>query len=281
MTKIFVNHWNFHHKNVLGLKMIIKYANLELVNSIEDADIIYSSDVPLDSTKYRNKKFIFGPQFSIFPEQSFFNLNNKYNNTVYIVPSLWTKEFFIEFGANKSNVEILQTPFPVDINKFSPQNLMKDKIFIYFKNRNQKDLKYITKFLESKNINPIVFEYSKYSEENYIKTLHESLYGIWISGSESQGFALQEALSTNIPLIVWNVNNFSQNYGYNDTNVKTPVTSLPYWSDICGEIFYTEDEFLTKYETFILNLNKYQPRKYILDNLDVENCYNKYWKKLF
>ena len=50
----------------------------------------------------------------------------------------------------------------------------------------------------------------KYPEEEYIKYLQESKYGIWLGAHESQGFALEEALAINVPLLVWNVKYMSQ-----------------------------------------------------------------------
>jgi len=280
MKNIYVHSWNFHPKNVNGLKLLIQYLNLNIVNTIDEADIIYSADRPLDSTKYPYKKYIFGPQFSVFPENSFFSLDNKFKNTIYIHPAYWTIDTWYEFRANKSNVPILTAPFPVDIEKFSPKNSIKDKIFIYFKRRNPNELTFVKNYLKIQNINPILVTYGNYKEEDYIKLLRESKYGIWIGTHESQGFALEEALSSNVPLLVWNVTRMSQEHGSNYSHVKSVANTIDYWDERCGEFFYTEEELDSKFNLFISKLNQYKPREYILENLDVKNCYEKFWKKI-
>ena len=63
-------------------------------------------------------------------------------------------------------------------------------------------------------------------------------------------------------------------------NIKSIVTTIPYWDEICGEFFYNQNEFENKYEEFISKLNTYKPRKFILDNISIEKCSEK-WNNLF
>ena len=75
----------------------------------------------------------------------------------------------------------------------------------FFKRRKISELNFLKSFLENKNIKYKIFDYtSTYKENNFINYLKDSKYGIWLDASESQGFALQEALSSNVPLLVWN-----------------------------------------------------------------------------
>ena len=63
---------NFHHKNMIGLELLLKNINFFYkfgnINEINDYEIIYSPNKPIDTSKYYNKKFIFGPHFSIYPD---------------------------------------------------------------------------------------------------------------------------------------------------------------------------------------------------------------------
>jgi hypothetical protein len=281
MKNIYVHSWNFHPKNVNGLKLLIQYLNLNIVNTIDEADIIYSVDRALDATKYPNKKFIFGPQFSVYPNKDFFSLNNKFNNIVYIQPSNWVIELWNEFDAQKINVPLLPAPFPVDIIKFTPYDNPRDKVSIYFKHRKQQELKFVQDFLHKQNISPIIISYSnRYTEEDYIKFLNQSKFVIWIGSHESQGFALEEALSSNVPLLVWNVRHMSQEVGNNCHHVKSGATTIPYWDERCGEFFYSSEELQIKYDLLLSKLNEYRPRDFILENLNVVKCYENYWINL-
>ena len=65
--------------------------------------------------------------------------------------------------------------------------------------------------LKNKNIKFEVFDYlNKYPEKKYLKYLQKAKYGIILDAHESQGFAIEEALSCNVPLLVWNVKHMSQ-----------------------------------------------------------------------
>jgi glycosyltransferase involved in cell wall biosynthesis len=108
---------------------------------------------------------------------------------------------------------------------------------------------------------------------DYINYLHESKYGIWIGCHESQGFALQEALSCNVPLLVWNVESMNQEYGCNYIDI--PATTTPYWDERCGEYFYDSNNFEDIFNKFIFNIENYRPREYILENLSMEVCEKK------
>ena len=122
-----------------------------------------------------------------------------------------------------------------------------------------------------------IFDYVKrYNETDYIKYLKESKYGIILAAHESQGFAIEEALSCNVPLLVWNTKYMSQEYGSRYPDI--PCNTVPYWSEKCGEIFYEKSDFETSFEIFVNKLEQYEPRKYILDILSVEKCANNFVK---
>ena len=65
-----------HHKN---LNFILKCKNIQftIINSVNEInnydlstfDAVYSPCQPIDVSKYPATKFIFGPHFSIFPEE--------------------------------------------------------------------------------------------------------------------------------------------------------------------------------------------------------------------
>jgi len=276
---------NFHHKNTRGLEMlckhlkweyVYKYGNInEIEKEIPNYDIIYFPVRPYDPSRFPDKRFIFGPHFSVFPDNRLFVINNKYNNAIYIQPSDWAVNTWINMHASRV-LPIKTFPFPVDTERFTPNPLgtNKQKIFIYFKARDPNQLRFVENTLNNQLSNTMeykVFDCKKrYKEEDYISWLKESQYGIWIGCHESQGFALEEALSCDVPLLVWNVKSMNQEYGSRYADI--PATSIPYWDGRCGEYFYKEDEFVEKYNEFISKLSTYKPREFVLENLSVEVC---------
>lgn len=266
---------SFHHKNMTGLKLLLNNINYEYkfgnINEINDFDIVYSPNNPIDASNYPSKKFIFGPHFSIFPNNKLLSINNINKNTIYIQPSVWVCQLWKNYGA-ENIISIKDFPFPVELEKFSPSHhSQKNEVFIYFKRRNPQELDYVKRFLNNRNITYKIFDYVKnYSEEDYLKCLQNAKYGIIIDAHESQGFAIEEALSCNVPLLVWNVSFMSQEHGSNYPNI--PCTNIAYWDERCGEYFYKVEEFEATYNEFIAKLETYCPREYIMEHLSPQKC---------
>jgi hypothetical protein len=270
-----------HYKN---LKALLSYKNIQIyitrnINelntmNLKEFDCVYSPSIPVDVSKYPNTKFIFGPHFSVFPELNHMNLIRQPNVT-YIQPSDWASQLWANNPLCK-NIKIKPLPFGVDADFFKndkPIN-MREKVFIYFKSRNPLLLQIVEFYLKEKSINYVVFNYNtKYNETDYINYLKNSKYGIWIGRHESQGFALEEALSCDVPLLVLNVQSMNEEYksGYEDI----PGTTIPYWDNRCGEYFYNLSDMNNKFNLFISKLETYKPRDYILENLTIEKCEEK------
>jgi hypothetical protein len=277
MKILFIN-YGMHHKNLNAIKNY-KNINIDIIENLQNIDIsnydvVYSPAEPIDTSRFPEKKFIFGPHFSVFPDQKIKHIMNK--NTIYVQPSKWAAESWRIFDICE-NLDIRVLPFGVDTEKFNQivDIGSRTKVFIYFKTRNPLELKYVEYFLSTQNIEYVVFNYNKkYSEQEYIDFLKQSKYGIWLGRHESQGFALEEALSCNVPLFVWDVKSMNQEYGYNYHDI--PATVIPYWDERCGEFTYDMENFYEKFQKFLSKLETYQPRQYILENLSMDVCEKKF-----
>ena len=64
------------------------------------------------------------------------------------------------------------------------------------------------------------------------------------------------------------------NQEYNSTYNDIPATTIPYWSEQCGEYFYEKNEFEKTFQIFISKINYYKPREYILQTLSTDICEN-------
>ena len=266
---------NLHHKNRESLEKILKYLNFDYkfgdINEVKKFKVIISPNIPINTSIFPNKFFIFGPHFSVFPNQLLYKINNVHKNSIYLQPSEWALNVWKKFNV-ESIIPLKVFYFPVNTDKFIPlENIKKEKVFIYFKRRKQEELTFLKTFLHNKNIEFKVFDYVKrYEEEDYLKYLQKSNYGIILDAHESQGFAIEEALSCNVPLLVWNVTSMNQEEGINYPDI--PATSIPYWDDRCGEYFYKKEEFEEKYKEFVSKLDTYKPREYVLENLGLDKC---------
>ena len=64
-------------------------------------------------------------------------------------------------------------------------------------------------------------------------------------------------MSMNIPLLVWDVSEWD----YMGEDYRVPATSVPYWSDDCGEKFKDSIELEYAFDRFYSNLDRYTSRK--------------------
>jgi hypothetical protein len=286
MKKILVINSFLHEKNKQGLIKMLQYLQCEYrigtVNDIPNYDIIYSPSQDINTSLYPKQKFIFGPHFSTFPNHHQLQTlqSSKYNNSTYIQPSDWVLNLWKNMGAEQF-LPIKTFPFPVNTEKFKPLDVQgqKNEVFVYHKSRDPNDLQFLKSFLNNQKIKYTLFDYGKrYNEEDYINTLQKSKYGIWLSGHESQGFALEEALSCDVPLLVWNAQTMNQEYKSNYGPI--PCTSIPYWDHRCGEYFHHPEELERKFQILQMKIGaeQYSPRQYILDNLSAEKCAERFMK---
>lgn len=285
MIKVLIIIDNLHHKNKQGLNLIIDYIEHHYkdkfqisygnVSDIENYDIIYSSCNPITLLDYPTKKFIFGPHFSVFPDNKINILLNQ-SNYIYIQPSMQAVLAWKRYNL-PLNLECF--PFPVNTNKFKPLGNTRTNFFIYYKRRHPTELQILLDYITSKTQDTFrIFDYCKgYNEDDYLAYIQTCKYGIILDAHESQGFAIQEALSCNIPLLVWSTQTMSQewngnSYTYTNNEGNIPSITIPYWNAQCGEFFYNYNNLDTTYNKFIRNLQTYTPREYILENLSSSIC---------
>jgi hypothetical protein len=284
MKIVFLN--KHHHKNVDALIRMCNKTNIDLEFTedfnrcrVANYDILISNQTFFNPNLIPEQiKIIFGPQLFIFPEGDIIGaLNEKWakrciDNTL----SKWVETCYLEV-AKSMVVPTGQFPFAVNTETFHPNYNEKSlDCIVYFKNRNPELLEQIKQVLEKKNITYSVFSYGSYNEQAYINTLQKSKFMLTLDAHESQGFALQEAMSCNVPLLVFDINSVYDDYGSTFFNKYKPLelkaTSVSYWSEKCGlkttnisDIPLMIDQMLNTYQTF-------EPRQFIIDNLSEEAC---------
>ncbi len=203
-------------------------------------------------------KLIAGPNITVTPfEEQGLYLSPEIDCIVF--PSEWPKNFFISLVPELApKIKIwsagVLTPSHVasiDINQ---------DILIYQKNAPSSLLSHIEKTLKKNSLSYRVLRYNKFRQEDYFRLLEKSRLLIYLSESESQGLALQEAWIRNVPTLVWN-RGFWQygSYSWSDSKI-----SAPYLTDEAGMFFRNEDDFENKLISFMNELKNFTPREYAL-----------------
>lgn len=279
-----------HHKVMknlfIGLEKFKQRGKLEYsyssnISDFETHDIIYSSS-PLDIHKYPKNKFILGPNICDYPCK-IMDFDNSNKNAIYVVSSQWFHDFVKMFDYNALPIRVIPTGIDTEYFKPDKPQIARTDVFIYYKPKFQEQFDKFIKvkeMLNKKSINYTIIEYGKYTEEQYISTLLNAKYGIWVGVKETQGIALQEALSTDVPLFVWNSKykfNWSTIDKQNKYHVFQPKMNVieiggtvTYWDATCGYVLDNDNELETQFDQFLINLYNYSPRNYIVNNLSIE-----------
>lgn len=249
----YIINWNIHkYKNIYILDDEKAFRNIEKFS--KDSDILVW---PIIHWK---------KEIPIF-------LENKYK---FIYPSKWFKNLWDKYKWHKNS---LVWPVWIDTYNYIPSNDKKEIVLIYFKTRFIEELKLCEEYLKEKNIRYEIINYDTwYKERDFINLLNRSKYVIWIGRNESQWIALEEVLSKNIPILLWDINKvwyWNPNTEYEKKAFEWEewneyATSAEYFNEKCWIKFLNKDNLKKNIEIMESNNNTFNPRKYILENLSLE-----------
>lgn len=220
----------------------------------------------LKHSKLELENCIIGPQIWFFDEHVKELQRNPERYKSIIVPSDWVKNLAVEkFGFNKVDV------WPVGIDHSNLNKNVRYDCLVYFKRRTQEELGEVTRFLEKRNLTYNVVSYGNYHESDLELLASQSRFCFLLNGTESQGIAVQEIMDLNVPLLVWDLEYWNDQ----GSQYKVPASSVPYWSDLCGERFFTRGELEKTFDRFYSNIDIYNPQKYVEENLSFKASVNK------
>lgn len=217
---------------------------------------------------------VIGPNIAVLPEDLSpirFLLKNK----LYLQPSPWCVNLWKIMGFKEC--ELLSWPAGIDTDEFEliKRHDPTKNVMVYWKRRDPKIFDRVITTLKNMGLTPHIIKCGNYTEDQYKETLKKSKFGIWLGTSESQGIALQEALSTNLPLIVCDVQSLFEATGPNDYQFPNKLrnfkpTSAPYFDERCGIILDDISYLEQTIKTISTNIDHYKPREYIVENLSLE-----------
>lgn len=207
------------------------------------------------SKKTKDQTLIVGPTIVVEPREENNILLNKEIDII-LTPSDWVTDFYISISPELRD-NIFSWPAGV---KIPNEITSKQEVVIFKKDIDRSIFENIKKILDKKNIKYKIFEYGKFKKSEYIEKLKKTSYLVYLQKSESQGIALQEAWSYNVPTLVYKNTEF--NYGtYSWSDAKI---AAPYLTPESG-LFFTLDSF----DDIISKLDnlKFEPKKYCQENL--------------
>ena len=279
-----------HPKNWEGIQRMCGSCNIEFeyTNSIErikqnDYDILYSTTHYVDPYIVpSNIKIVYGPQFWVIPEPPIVGgfKEDLVGRCVFNSLSKWVGDYYLELGGELI-MPLAYFPFAVDTDRFRPvDNIIKEyDCLVYIKRRSNELVNNVLGLLDQKGLTYRIFRYGSYNEEDYRDALHKSKFMITLDAHESQGFGLEEAMSSGVPLLVMDAqsmydemdNGFTATYEYLRPK-KLLATSVPYWSDECGIKVTNQSDISGAIDRMMNEYKSFTPRDYIVRTLSNEVC---------
>lgn len=174
-----------------------------------------------------------------------------------IVPSEWVKNLYSRW-IHKNKIFVWPVGIDTDLFHDYSNHHKQFDFLVYHKRRSDSELSRVLNFLESKNQSFTVMKYGNYSEEHFIDSIRNSKRGFIIGGTESQGIAIQEMLSCNLPLLVWDIKSWEDRGILNSCS----ATSIPYYDGRCGEFFFDVNELENTYSKFMAG--SFEPRNFVM-----------------
>ncbi len=218
-------------------------------------------------------KAIIGPNLYVVPRNITSNIDM--SSFIYIHPSKWVIDFWKYLEFNRCPLDTW--PVGIDTEEFKEREKPKNGIvLVYFKGRYKEELDFITKLLKEENIRYEIISYGSYDQTDYLKKLKNTRYVVWLGKTESQGLALEEALSMNVPILVWDVLKighyvFIENKMFNKNELEYKnVTSAYYFDERCGVKTKNKEDLKNLVSEMEKEWMNYEPRKYIIENLSLE-----------
>ena len=208
------------------------------------------------------ERFVIGPNLCVVPCDMPWILEQRYKAMV--VPSLWVKRLYEKW---LSPDKIHVWPVGIDSSKYAPSSSNKTTdCLLYFKDRGEQELRHAESLLQKHRQSYKVLRYGAYSPENFDSLTSECRYSFLLDNTESQGIAIQEMMSCDLPIFVWD----KGLWDHRGEEHACTATSVPYWDDSCGEKAEDSHSLSQFFEKFLGNLNNYSPRSFVKNNLSLK-----------
>lgn len=210
--------------------------------------------------KLEHSSCVIGPQIWPFDAYGQFLKDNPQYYKTLSVPSVSPKISFVHQGFLEEKISI----WPVGVKDINV-NRTGNKFLVYLKERSEEDLNFIIEFLNNHKFEYEILRYGSYSQEQFYNCLESCSRAIIVGRPETQGIAYQEMMSSDMPLLLWDVKEW-YDYGVPEPYQKYPEPTLAhYFSDECGLKFYSREEFEEAFDTFVNTT--YTPKDYVIREL--------------
>jgi hypothetical protein len=130
-------------------------------------------------------------------------------------------------------------------------------------------LKPIEQSLQRRGFRTEIVRYKFYDHATYQQLLQRSRAMVFLCEHETQGFAYQEAMASNVPILAWDNGYWLDPLWKRYSATMIPASSVPFFSPACGERFADGAAFAPALERFIARMPELTPRQYVCEHLSM------------
>lgn len=191
---------------------------------------------------------------------------------LYVTASDWVAELMRRDVPSLRN-KICVCPAGVDTSWWMPQQRMptSSQVTIYWKTESREFYQQVETIVRSSGLNPVCCRYGHYTVEELRRQLQESLLAVFISRYETQGLALAETWSMDVPTLVWDPQGPAEFRGYQ----FQAGSSCPYLTQATGTTWKTLADLAALLGAARKSIDRYSPRSWVLGNLTDAICANR------
>jgi hypothetical protein len=195
-----------------------------------------------------------------------------------IIPSEWTRSFF--HGAPLLAAKSRVCTCGVDADYWRPAGRRKERaVTVYWKSGDEGFCAAVEAVIRQCGLEPLRIrsrhgEHRIFAPADYRDALDRSVAAVYLSSFETQGIALAEAWSMNVPSVVWDPQGEAEWRG----RTFRSESSAPYLTPATGMAFRGIDELKPALERTLASLASFQPREWVLANMTDAVCSRKLYE---
>ena len=207
------------------------------------------------------------------PNIDFFNIGNinvisHLKHVKILVPHPWVISPVKQFLPSSCQILVWYSGIDTDFWQKEISEMRELEVIIYLKNFSDvANLSFARDYLQKHKIRFTVLKYGSYTQSHFKSVLNKVSAAIWIGATESQGLALLECWSMNVPTLV-----LKKETWCNVDGQAYPASSAPYMSDSVGKFSSSADFSEEDFKSFFTSLENFSPREYVQESFNLSTC---------
>jgi glycosyltransferase involved in cell wall biosynthesis len=189
-----------------------------------------------------------------------------------IVPSAWTVDLYQGFPALIEKCRVC--PCGVDAEAWQPSGRPREKTaVVYWKSGDEPFCEAVEAIVRRCGLEPIRItsrhgDHTIFRQADYREALSRSVVGIFLSTFETQGIALAEAWSMDVPAVVWDPKGDAEWRG----RTFQSRSSAPFLTPATGVTFKTTDDLEAALRQSLADRAAFAPREWVLRHMTDAIC---------